>query len=564
MKKLFSKIVSGLMIIACVITLMPVQQANAVSYAGGGTEANPYVLNLQTIGEDTMKYTVPSNGNGYAYFTLKFAKDVKITLKNQGYYTMYLDDVNGSIIENISYKAGTTANLKIKGNKGKSGELYITLQAMGESLTGWDSMENANDISRGYDSMNVNFEKTGNEVWYKFTITKQSVISLAIDDTFAAFDIYNDKKETVIDHGEYIKENKMMFYTVMKMQNKLDEKCISYKLYKTGTYYICISKTSGYDGKMKFAIRDYVPISSITFKKGNKINIATKYLRSTTTVNPIVKVNPGNTDGAVAYSVFDKNFFGTNENSKKVILTSILPVKYGTGTIKYYDERNVKVGEVTVKVTPETIKSIECYGTTNRIDIYVKNEINTGNGDTIKVYRQKGKTWKLVSSVKKSKLKDFKKAISVKKLKANTNYKFRLTNYDSKTKTESPKSKVFVAGTGINKAPKILGVSKKSIVKKQRAITHNPGKLNEWKEYYSVFSCYANVKVSKVKGATGYSFSNGCKIKKTSGRIEIAGSHGSAAGLPKSAKLKVCAYRKINSYSVAYGKYSKAKSVSVR
>ena len=54
------------------------------------------------------------------------------------------------------------------------------------------------------------------------------------------------------------------------------------------------------------------------------------------------------------------------------------------------------------------------------------------------------------------------------------------------------------------------------------------------------------------------------EIKKEKGTVVLAKTTGSVKKFPKKIKLKVFAKRKINSYSVAYGEVSKAKTVKIR
>ena len=78
------------------------------------------------------------------------------------------------------------------------------------------------------------------------------------------------------------------------------------------------------------------------------------------------------------------------------------------------------------------------------------------------------------------------------------------------------------------------------------------------------FTCQAKIRVTKIKGATSYYFSCGYEIKKEKGTVVLAKTTGSVKKFPKKIKLKVFAKRKINSYSVAYGEVSKAKTVKIR
>ena len=166
--------------------------------------------------------------------------------------------------------------------------------------------------------------------------------------------------------------------------------------------------------------------------------------------------------------------------------------------------------------------------------------------------------------MKKTAIESAKGRITLKKLKQNTNYQFRLSNYDSVSGMESKLSKVFTAGTALKKVPKIKSVKKKKIIKSRDAMVHNPGKITERYEYYDVFTCLAKIGVTKIKGATSYYFSCGYEIKKEKGTVVLAKTTGSVKKFPKKIKLKVFAKRKINSYSVAYGEASKAKTVKIR
>ena len=238
--------------------------------------------------------------------------------------------------------------------------------------------------------------------------------------------------------------------------------------------------------------------------------------------------------------------------------------KYGRTTIGYLDERGVKVDEVKVTIVPQTVDSVQCVGTYNKIVIYPSAQSLTGNGDCVRLYTKKGKKWKLSGTMKKSAIESAKGRITLKKLKQNTNYQFRLSNYDSASGMESKLSKVFTAGTALKKVPKIKSVKKKKIIKSRDAIVHNPGKITERREYYDVFTCQAKIRVTKIKGATSYYFSCGYEINKEKGTVVLAKTTGSVKKFPKKIKLKVFAKRKINSYSVAYGEVSKAKTVKIR
>lgn len=234
MKKTLAKFLSVVMIVVFVFNLVPVTKVNAIVYKGSGTNSDPYILEFQKTGKDTMDYVVSSTGDGYAYFTLKFTKSFKITLKNEGDYTMYLNGKSLPYFNSVLFKSGTIATLKVRGNKGSRGKLYISLEDAGDSLEEWNSRENAKDITAGYNSLDKEFENYNGYVWYKFCITKQSVINLTfnIKDTF--FDIYDADLNTIIDHGQNSKDGMMNYFNVRRMQGTEKEDYVSYKIFSGG------------------------------------------------------------------------------------------------------------------------------------------------------------------------------------------------------------------------------------------------------------------------------------------------------------------------------------------
>lgn len=163
----------------------------------------------------------------------------------------------------------------------------------------------------------MTFETTKNKVWYKFTIHKQSVVTLSMYDDLTYFDIYDASGNTVISHGEHSDKAMLNYYSVKKEQDTVKDDYIKYTFYKTGTYYLCTGKTAGYNGKIKVGIRDYSPIESVNFKIGKDIKITTAHLLSSGIKNGIIGVSPNNTDERIAYSTFDSNSFATSVVSGK-------------------------------------------------------------------------------------------------------------------------------------------------------------------------------------------------------------------------------------------------------
>lgn len=148
---------------------------------------------------------------------------------------------------------------------------------------------------------------------------------------------------------------------------------------------------------MKFSVRDYIPIKEINFTKGNRITIATNLIDSPSVINTIKSLKPSNTDGEVKYTLLEKsslnNVFDSNFDGKNLV-SKITQKKYGISKLGYYDERGIKVDEVTVKVIPVAPENMRFCGGTKYINIFNNEGINM-NGDYIKVYKLQGKKWKV-------------------------------------------------------------------------------------------------------------------------------------------------------------------------
>lgn len=317
-------------------------------------------------------------------------------------------------------------------------------------------------------------------------------------------------------------------------------------------------------------VQDYIPISGIEFQEGKTFTVEVSKFESAT-IKVDYKVIPENTTGYIADIKYDTNYIKPKSGQKKNP-TLFTPVKYGKSKILYYDEQGRLIDYVIVKVIPKSIEDVFFDGVGKKIKIQIYGQSIKTNGDYVRIYQKKNKKWILKKQVKKSKLKSYKKYISIKESRINKKYKLKLTNYDSKTKSESSKKKTFIASTGIK--------IKKTKVLKLNEIHINKFYARPLKMYYlgrpiygpmyNICQCNAWVKVKKVKGADGYDFNlHKSSISKTTGHICLAWKSVKnkkiiEKALPKTVKLKVRAYKDINDYSRAYGPWSQKIKVKIR
>lgn len=530
----------------------------------------------------TITYTVSSNkenissiGNYYfAKKTLLFAKAGELKLSNEGGWSMYTS-TDGlvwtpyGIGTSMKINAGTSLKLLIKGDSGQTGKLTYSYRSLGQSLEGYNSKEKALDISAGYDGTKITYEKTYKEVWYKLTINKASVVTFTLTegslDTYV--DLYDangktqladEKKELNRKAGDAIP---FYLWDRQNSENKYGEDGIATKtLYKPGTYYLYVKRSSGYNGKLKYSRRDYIPISSVSFQKGNNVVLSSsggaEYYD-----NRITGIFPSNADGQIVSVKYDSAYI--NKESGLTAKTK----KFGTSVVRYYDERGVEVAQVQVSVIPISITEASFEGGLKNIKISLANACTA---NYLRVYQQKGSQWTCIATVPKN---GNYVEYNVGNLSPQTNYQFRLTFYDSASGTESKQTVAFTAGTALKTKTAIKKVSKIKYGRYKDAYVHNPGRWNEWREPYTVYTAKSTVSLKKVKGCKEYELEGLKKylsntnlfVKKTTNKnVLLASAQHGKKRLPKTLKLKVRTVRRINSYAVAYGPWSKIKKVKVR
>lgn len=554
------------------------------SGSGGGTSIDycPETTIDYTVGSASEKITSSISGY-FAKMTFYFEKNGLLSLSNQGDWMMYTSIDNGKTWSTfdirfpLKIKAGTTLQLLIKGNKDYKGKLTYSYEDPGVSLENWNSKETALDISAGYDGTNIEFEPTLNEVWYKFTIRKESVVTFQLKDYLYTtyVDFYDENMKTQLDHEQYSADSPLPFYRWDRQnsENNQEDGIATEKLYKPGTYYFYVKDGHKYNGKLKFTVRDYIPISSIKLEKGDNVVISSndevEYYE-----NNVVEVYPANTDGQIASIKYDPEYI-----SKEYHYNMPRTKKYGISVVRYYDERGVEVAQSKVTVVPALLEGARYEGGVKEIRIYAPLDMNACNADYIRIYQKKGSKWVLIDTVQKKK---FVKVIKgtrtevpykIKKLKPQTNYQFRLTYYDKASGMESKEARTDTAGTAYKAKTSISGVSGINYGMYKDAYVHNPGRWNEWREPYEVHTAKATVSIKKVKKCKEYELS-GFNIflaaqkkfvkKTTNKNLVLASAQHSRSRLPKTIKLKVRTVRRTDINAVAYGPWSKVKTVRIR
>lgn len=495
----------------------------------------------------------------YAIFTFDFPEGGKFTFSDSNnrnmYYKMDRDAkwTNTTMTTFLTVQANSTVKLWIKGNvANQSGTLTYSFEKTA-SLDQWASKDSALDITNGYDGTGTKFEKTTQGIWYKFTLTKASVITLAVPNAKPSLyvDIFDSNNKSQLSEIKaaytYSQSSMLPYYQWDKYNGKEDDNA-TLTLYKPGTYYMKLLNNSGYDGKIKFTKRDYIPITSVALQNGTNMTVSSgtgfEYVE-----NNVTGVYPSNTDGRITSIKYDPAHISQQGNIQRT-------KGYGVSYIRYYDERGVQVAQAKLSVVPPAVTGVQFEGKTKEISIKMTGRCGA---DTVRIYQNKGGRWERIASVPIN-----TSQYKVKGLKPETNYQFRLTYYHSASNTESVSVPTFTAGTGFAKKSVIKKVSKIKQGKKRDYIIHNPGRWNERRVPYWVYNVKGTVVIKKVKGCRKYQFSTMDSTKKTKSKVLLASARNSKKKLPKKIKLKVRTVRQINSYAVAYGNWSKAKTVKIR
>lgn len=550
----------------CVVLLLAFAfSIGKVSVEAAGTDNNITVSECKNWSESyyTSNESIQRPGDSgnyhYAIFTFDFPEGGKFTFSDSNnrnmYYKMGSDAewINTTVTTSLTVQKNSTVELWIKGNKDERGTLTYSFEKTA-SLDQWASKDSALDITNGYNGTGTKFENTKQGIWYKFTLTKASVITLAVPNAKLSLyvDIFDSNNKSQLSEIKaaytYSQSSMLPYYQWDKYNGKEDDNA-TLTLYKPGTYYMKLHNNSGgYDGKIKFTKRDYIPITSVALQNGTNMTVSSgtgfEYVE-----NNVTGVYPSNTDGRITSIKYDPAHISQQGNIQRT-------KGYGVSYIRYYDERGVQVAQAKLSVVPPAVTGVQFEGKTKEISIKMTGRCGA---DTVRIYQNKGGRWERIASVPIN-----TSQYKVKGLKPETNYQFRLTYYHSASNTESVSVPTFTAGTGFAKKSVIKKVSKIKQGKKRDYIIHNPGRWNERRVPYWVYNVKGTVVIKKVKGCRKYQFSTMDSTKKTKSNVLLASARNSKKKLPKKIKLKVRTVRQINSYAVAYGNWSKAKTVKIR
>lgn len=553
----------------CVVLLLAFAfSIGKVSVEAEGTDETIKVSECRDIQKE---YTVSDvtevisvNGSGtlkknVAKFAFEFSEHGTFTFSISTSFTIYYRtdsdtkwNYNAYSQGSLAVKKGSKLYLWISGSAKSDGTLTYSFEKTA-SLDQWDSKDSALDITNGYDGTGTKFENTKQGIWYKFTLTKASVITLAVPNASSTLyvDIFDSNNKSQLSEIKaaytYSQSSMLPYYQWDKYNGKEDDNA-TLTLYKPGTYYMKLLNNNGYDGRIKFTKRDYIPITSVALQNGTNMTVSSgngfEYVE-----NNVTGVYPSNTDGRITSIKYDPAHISQQGNIQRT-------KGYGVSYIRYYDERGVQVAQAKLSVVPPAVTGVQFEGKTKEISIKMTGRCGA---DTVRIYQNKGGRWERIASVPIN-----TSQYKVKGLKPETNYQFRLTYYHSASNTESVSVPTFTAGTGFAKKSVIKKVSKIKQGKKRDYIIHNPGRWNERRVPYWVYNVKGTVVIKKVKGCRKYQFSTMDSTKKTKSNVLLASARNSKKKLPKKIKLKVRTVRQINSYAVAYGNWSKAKTVKIR
>ncbi len=161
-------------------------------------------------------------------------------------------------------------------------------------------------------------------------------------------------------------------------------------------------------------------------------------------------------------------------------------------------------------------------------------------------------------------------SITLKKLKANTKYQIKLSNYDSKSKAESELSKAFTVGTAPSAKPTIKSVTNIKITKETGTLTHT----NKWgivdsRKTYTFYAASGKITTGKVKGASSYEYNltgTSCPntTNKPSANFRLIKGGSTPGSCKKTLNLKCRVTKKYSNTFTAYGSWGKVKKVKIK
>lgn len=580
------KIAKSFLVLSCIVFLgifiAPFAKA-ATPASGDGSESNPYVL--ADYGEYEISGT-SSNNSFYFMFGLDGTVSFQATSGN-------IYKSSGPEMYD-SFNEVTKDEVKFVRVGGSNSTFTLTVSyTAGVKYTSKDS---ALDLSTMTTAQEVSISQEGlkqqYETWFKVTITKPSTIEFEPFVTNAHYGFFKADgttqaltKKNFFDLDDFNAINNDGYVSFETLEQNIFIPTNSNKTYYStdhaikdnkakisfqtaGTYYIVsrIGSSKENRGFKSFVVRDYRQITGLTFSKGKKINVV-EYGKGSNVTNYITGILPKDADGFPDHAIYDKSKLeitattmgGANDKMSGVDFKAS---NFGPYTVSIADERGKKVDSYTITNIPNSFKDYTGTGTSDSISVRAASGNSQSAADSVRIYLKKGSKYVLSGTFKGG-------TATLKKLKDNTKYSIKLTNYDSKTKAESKLSKAFTVGTAPKAKPVIKSVTGIKITKNTGYLIHNAGKFNEYREKYTYYAASGKITVGKIKGTSYYEFNlygTSCPntMAKTSDRLRLVMGGKTAASCKKTIKLQCRAVKKYTDSFIAYGSWGKTKKVKIK
>lgn len=589
MKRIATGLFTALFVVGALIAPSAMAATTALTPTGTGAQTDPYVVSLEDYGAYSHQYSSSQTH----YYSVTFAKEgiYELAAAEYGegkYYggTFYVDGNPYSNGSQVAVAANTTINIK-------NTATAVTTIIYSES-TKYTKMEDAYDLSSCTTAQNVSIPQAAekaSETWFKFTVSAPSTLEFEpyFDGAFYGFYKADGKTQalsdknfntsladktsseglvtfTNLDHNVFIPANTTETSYSTEHKDKYEDGKAKVSFYEAGTYYVYVrggTLGKNYDrGFKSVVVRPYRPITGLTFSNGKKIDVV-EYGKAKSVTNHIIGLVPEDADGFPRAIDYDKNAFevssSTNDQLGEVTFKGS---SFGSYTVSVTDERGEKVDSWTINNTPKPFVDYMGTGSSNAITVGAWSTNSESASDSVRIYLQKGGKYVLSGTFKGKKA-------TIKKLKANTKYSIKLTNYDSKSGAESAMSKAFTVGTAPSAKPNIKSVSGIKITKNTGYLIHNSGKINEYRTKYTYYAASAKISVAKVKGTSYYEYNltgTSCPntTTKATANMRIFKGVNSAASCKKTINLKCRSVKKYDRNFIAYGDWSKAKKVKIK
>ena len=292
-----------------------------------------------------------------------------------------------------------------------------------------------------------------------------------------------------------------------------------------------------------------------------------EYGKGQNVTNYITGLVPEDADGFPDHAAYDESKLEITSTTLGGADDKMSGVDFKVGNFGPYivsiaDERGEKVDSYTITNIPNSFKDYTGTGTSGSISVKAASGNSQSDADSVRIYVKKGGKFVLSGTFKGG-------TATLKKLKANTKYSIKRTNYDSKTKAESKLSPVFTVGTAPKAKPVIKSVTGIKITKNTGYLIHNSGKINEYREPYTYYAAGGKITVGKVKGTSYYEFniygtSSPNTMSKTSGYLRLYMGGNTAASCKRTLKLQCRPVKKYTDSFTAYGSWGKAKKVKIK